>query len=283
MLPEPPSSIRVAEPEAPLETVREPLALPVNPLPETPSRIAGSMLEPQKEALSSSRTIWAIVGRLVDIPFKGNGWVYLGEQENRRGITYTSRRLDGEGQHFIFQAETAGTYTLKFYKQDFIEDYIINDYVQVIISENPVAAHEDRLVPVEGDQGSPVSRQSESVSGSPARSPVATADPQAAQAPAAAPSASPVDYVQQARDAYTAGRFPQAISLLDQFREQYPAGTDEAWWLYGQSLEANSPSRDIRSALDYYRRLIREYPQSPHGTEAQRRIAYLEQYYFNIR
>jgi tetratricopeptide (TPR) repeat protein len=244
------------------------------------------MLEPKKEELSSSRTIWAIAGRLVDIPFKGNGWVYLGEQENRRGITYTSRRLDGEGQHFIFQAETAGTYTLKFYKQDFIEDYIVNDYVQVIISENPAAAYEDRLVPVERGQGSPVSRQTESASGSPARPSAATADPHAAQAPAAAlsaDSASSVDYVQQARDAYTAGRFPQAISLLDQFKEQYPAGTDEAWWLYGQSLEANSPSRDIRSALDYYRRLIREYPQSPHGTEAQRRIAYLERYYFNIR
>jgi outer membrane protein assembly factor BamD (BamD/ComL family) len=74
-----------------------------------------------------------------------------------------------------------------------------------------------------------------------------------------------------------------AIAILDQFRERYPSGSDEAWWLYGQFYEANSPSRDIRSALDYYRRLVREYPQSPRYNEARRRIAYLERYYINIR
>jgi outer membrane protein assembly factor BamD (BamD/ComL family) len=76
---------------------------------------------------------------------------------------------------------------------------------------------------------------------------------------------------------------PQALSILDQYREIYPVGSDEAWWLYGQLLEANSPSRDVRSALDYYRRLVREYPQSPRFDEARRRIAYLERYYFNIQ
>jgi outer membrane protein assembly factor BamD (BamD/ComL family) len=74
----------------------------------------------------------------------------------------------------------------------------------------------------------------------------------------------------------------EALGLLDQFQEQYPPGSDEAWWLYGQFLEANSPSRDLRSALDYYHRLIREYPQSSRYNDARRRIAYLERYYFNI-
>lgn len=70
---------------------------------------------------------------------------------------------------------------------------------------------------------------------------------------------------------------------MDTMQQRYPAGTDEAWWLYGQLLEANSPSRDIRLAMDYYRRLTKEYPQSPRAGDAQRRIAYLERYYFNIR
>ncbi|MDR0561710.1 MAG: outer membrane protein assembly factor BamD, partial [Spirochaetaceae bacterium] len=39
--------------------------------------------------------------------------------------------------------------------------------------------------------------------------------------------------------------------------------------------------RNIRSALEYYRKLIQEYPQSQYSPEAQRRIAYLERYYFN--
>jgi outer membrane protein assembly factor BamD (BamD/ComL family) len=93
----------------------------------------------------------------------------------------------------------------------------------------------------------------------------------------------PGDYPERARQEFEAGRVASAISILDQFRERYPSGSDEAWWLYGQFYEANGPSRDIRTALDYYRRLVREYPQSPRHDEARRRIAYLERYYINIR
>jgi hypothetical protein len=64
----------------------------------------------------------------------------------------------------------------------------------------------------------------------------------------------------------------------------FPAGSDEAFWLYGQSLEANNEAtRNIRFALDYYRRLVQEYPQSTRYDEAQRRIAYLERFYFSIQ
>jgi outer membrane protein assembly factor BamD (BamD/ComL family) len=96
------------------------------------------------------------------------------------------------------------------------------------------------------------------------------------------PSA-PEELLRQAREALEAGSIAQGLATLDRFREQFPAGSDEAWWLYGQLLEANGPDRDIRAALDYYRRLIREYPQSPRYDEARRRIAYLERFYLNIR
>jgi outer membrane protein assembly factor BamD (BamD/ComL family) len=107
-------------------------------------------------------------------------------------------------------------------------------------------------------------------------------------APSVPPAENPVDldpggYVQNAKNEYDAGRVASALAILDRLRELYPSGTDEAWWLYGQLLEANGPNRDIRLALDYYRRLIREYPQSPRVPEAQRRIAYLERFYFTIQ
>jgi outer membrane protein assembly factor BamD (BamD/ComL family) len=93
-------------------------------------------------------------------------------------------------------------------------------------------------------------------------------------------SPAPVDYLQQAREAYTNGKFSDALACLEAFRERYPLGSDEAWWLYGQTLEANSDSRDIRSSLDYYRRLLREYPQSPLCDDAHKRAAWLERYFF---
>jgi outer membrane protein assembly factor BamD (BamD/ComL family) len=101
-------------------------------------------------------------------------------------------------------------------------------------------------------------------------------------ASAGAGETEPDGYLRQVREEHRAGRISAALSLLDQFRARFPAGSDEAWWLYGQLLEAEGPDRDIRSALDYYRRLIREYPQSPRYDDARRRIAYLERYYFSI-
>jgi outer membrane protein assembly factor BamD (BamD/ComL family) len=89
--------------------------------------------------------------------------------------------------------------------------------------------------------------------------------------------------VRQARQEFDAGHVEQALTILDAMKRRFPVGTDEAWWLYGQLLEANSPSRDIRLALDYYRRLVSEYPQSSRFEAARQRIAYLERYYFNIR
>jgi TolA-binding protein len=112
------------------------------------------------------------------------------------------------------------------------------------------------------------------------------------QAPGAPPSQTPPQtaelvnpdsLLKQARDEFNAGRVASALTLLDQFRSYFPSGSDEAWWLYGQCYEANSPNRNMLSALDYYRRLVREYPQSSRLSEARRRISYLERYYINIQ
>jgi hypothetical protein len=330
----------------------------VNPLPELP---AGTPAETParipEEEIEYSRIVRATVGQLVEIPFQGTGWVYLGELASRQGISYDSRRLDPEGQSFIFRAEKAGTYGLSFYKQDFIRDYILNDHVQVIIGEAPALSGSGWFNPPldrgrvvaeprwpsntgpapgtaapgmepSGAVSTPVPAEG-AVSGGPAPDtalPGTGTIPGAASVPAGAvaapspavperngeepaPSApprpgmsddavaalppapssgslsqdtAPGEYLRRAREEFDAGRIGSALSVLDQFREAYPAGSDEAWWLYGQLFEANSPNRDIRSALDYYRRLTREYPQSPRYAEARRRIAYLERYYFNI-
>lgn len=132
--PEPPAEIPPEE-EIPPPSVREPVPLPVRPVPEPPAAIPPVVRK--EEGIVFSRIVRATVGQLVEIPFRGEGWVYLGELGSRRGISYDSRRLDFEGQSFIFQAEAAGTYALNFYKEDFVRDYILNDHVQVIIGEAP--------------------------------------------------------------------------------------------------------------------------------------------------
>jgi hypothetical protein len=286
------------------------------------------------------------VGQLVEIPFRGTGWVYLGELGSRRGISYESRRLDPEGQSFVFRTEDVGTYALKFYRQDFIRDYILNDHVQVIVTEaadssgigwfnppvdrgrviaeprwplidssfgsanaqaqtvpptasqaqvNPTPASQVPANPAPQAQASPAqvqvgpSVQQASPGNQPSSAPVAGSGSAAAQplTPAEVQGSftgmMPDEYIRQAQREYDAGRVESALALLDRFRLDYPSGTDEAWWLYGQFFESNTPSRDIRLSLEYYRRLVQEFPQSPRVPEALRRIAYLERYYFNIR
>jgi TolA-binding protein len=91
------------------------------------------------------------------------------------------------------------------------------------------------------------------------------------------------EYVRRAREEYQEERFSQSMAVLDQFLERFPRGSDEAYWLYAQICEKQGPSRDIRRALYYYRRLVAEYPQSSRYNDARRRIAYLERYYINIQ
>jgi hypothetical protein len=285
-----------------------------------------------------------MVGQQVEIPFGGSGWVFLGEQNSQKGVAYTSHRLEAEGQSFVFSADKAGTYTLKFYKQDFIRDYILNDNVQVIVSEAPAAtvsgypaidrstvkatprwptaaeeaALASGLLPAAAvstasppaqtapsgagaalSQDAPTQNSAPASAGTPTSPnaaapsvPTSTAQPADAATPAASPqqaadalptSAPPDEYLKKAQTAFTADDIASTLSILDNFCSQYPMGNDEAWWLYAQALETNGPNKDIRSARDYYQRLVREYPLSPHYADAQSRIKYINKYYFNIQ
>ena len=337
--PQPPF-VRPSEPEVPPPQRQQVPGQddPSRLLPELP---ASSSSLASEEEFVFSRVARLMVGQMLEIPFRGAGWVYLGELCNRRGLAYDSRRLDLEaglaiGQSFIFRADASGTYILKFYKQDFIQDNIINDYVQVIVGERTEdsgtgrpgnyidrgrVVAEPRWPPVPGSEsGQEPSTAGTAVTGQAGASgtePILTDDapmptqvdeqPQAASgipdagitditpsgpvegAAQAGPvtgfpaDALPDEFVRQARQEFDAGHVEQAIGTLDLMRQRFPNGTDEAWWLYAQLLEANSLSRDIKLALEYYRRLVEEYPQSNRAGDARGRIAYLERFYINIR
>ena len=357
--PTPPLGIPELPPVSPVQPL--PPAPQPDPIPQLPAR---PIPDPLGEDIVFSRSVRAMVGQIVEIPFRGTGWVFLGELANRRGIRYESRRLDvrdgeTEGQSFIFLCESPGTYILRFYRQDFIQDYIINDHVQVIVGESsaiiqpPMPGMErSRIIaeprwpvlpmglsePISPSAPSPVipapladfpviPQEPAEISpdvplvdfapfpdpeASPSAMPQApplTPSPTLPAIPAApppdalpvmppiallqppAPESIPYDepilslseYVQRAWQEFDAGRVEQALQILDIMRIHYPMGSDEAWWLYAQLLEANSPSRDIRLSLEYYRKLIDEYPLSRRVPEAQRRVSYLERFFFNIR
>lgn len=373
-----PKTLKAAEPKPDSSTVKEVVPVPPSGLPELPSKTNPALAE---ERVVLSRSVRATLGQLVEIPYQGAGWVYLGEVGGRKGLAYDSRRLDPDGQTFVFRCEAPGTYTVKFFKQDFIKDYIINDYVEVVVGESPVPAtsgagvfslpvDRGRVVanprwpiasaaattattngttnaatangatmaaatpavtttttaptgtaaqtsaaatttPATGanNAASPATATTApaastaaattataaspttantATSTTPATSAAATAAPAGTtQTTAANPSldnlTQPEEFINLAKTQMDAGQYASTLATLQAFSARYPAGSDEAWWLMGQVLEAKGPQRDIKGALSYYKRLLSEYPQSRHYDEAQQRIAYLERFYFDIR
>ena len=281
--------------------------MPPNAVPDLPARNPPTLTPiPAASPGVSSRIARALVGQTVEVPFRGTGWVYLGESSSKRGADYVSRRLDAEGQTFVFRAGEAGVYELKFYRQDFIRDYIINDMVTLIVEVPPPALAEppsprfgaaiDRSVvvaeprwPTVAGRTSPETGAAETQAGLPApyagvpETPDGEAAPPLSAEPSASQDMAAEEYMRRAREEYQGERYPQSLAILDQFLERFPLGSDEAYWLYAQVCEKQGPSRDIRLALDYYRRLAAEYPQSSHYNNARRRIAYLERYYINIQ
>jgi hypothetical protein len=91
--------------------------------------------EAQDGEAELSRSVRVLTGQMLEIPFRGTGWVFLGEKNARRGVNYDSRRLDDEGQSFIFRAQSPGVYYLTFNKQDLVRNYSLNDMVEVTVVE----------------------------------------------------------------------------------------------------------------------------------------------------
>ena len=319
-VPAPPVVQQEPPPEEPPPSIRQERESPSYVIPDMPFQPPPIIPEPIEANLPYSRTVRAMVGQFIEIPFRGSGWVYLGEFGSRRGVSYDSRRLDTEGMSFIFRADAEGTYSLRFNRHDFVRDTILNDYVKVIIEQRPPATGsswsnsqigpervyaEPRWPLATDPEGRTAGTQQQTGSGAvPAENAApdvaaATNTTQAGSTQAAAEIASAMDrtsadavtaatqledWLKRAREEYNAGRIKSALDALDQFMILYPAGNDEAFWLYGQSLEANNEAtRDIRLSLDYYRRLTREFPLSSRYDEARQRIAYLERFYFNIQ
>jgi hypothetical protein len=244
---------------------------PVKAQPELPAR--NPPMETEKYVKSKvSRVFHVQTGKIFEVPFDNAGWIYTGEESSKSGVSYDSRRVYDDSQIFVFRAEKEGDYTLTFYKQDFLRDYVTNEYARVLVT--------DEAPPPEAAALSQAATLSATAALPEAASSVETAPSDSA---ASAETAKNEDLLQQAREAAAAQKYADAIDLLDRFRQQNPAMNDEAWWLYGQAFEAASPARDILSALDAYSCIVRDYPQSRHYTNAKNRIAFLNKFYLNIR
>lgn len=291
-----------AAPQAAPAAPGTPLSAIVEAIPSYPPSLAPwidiATLQPQAQA----RQFSVEIGQKVEVPFTGTGWTYLGEKDGKEGVLYDSRRFEGKGALFTIATSRAGEYGLRFMKQDLQAGTTSEETVRLTVLPR-VASPATGSPPIPSATPTAIATPAPTASPAPSTGTVigttgaAAALPSPAQPPSGAagsigqPARSPVPTAPEspeallasARTEYGAGRAQGVFSALDRYLQLYPAGEDEAYWLYGQALELNGPLRDIRKAYSMYKTLLEGWPRSAFWNQAQDRVSYIERHYLDIR
>lgn len=292
-------------------------AVPEEVLPAIPPLAITPPLMPEKEPVFS-RTVRALVGQLVEVPYYGAGWVYLGERFSRPGLDYRGRRVDDEGQSFTFVAREEGVWELSFFRHDFVEDRSTPDHVRLIVTRPPDAAFmgrypegaESRVVaerwpnpatsirslsPAAGSEGGATPAAPGPMVPAVVDAPIGPSldsDRSGDEIPISMNSSPEVslplnlsseELLERARTALVEQKGATANELLERYLEQEPQGSPAAFLLFARIHELEGPSRDIKRARYWYSRIIAEFPLSGESLEADSRIKYLDRFYFGIR
>ena len=94
---------------------------------------------------------------------------------------------------------------------------------------------------------------------------------------------SDLDLLEQAKRSYAAKQYETALDQVQRYLQDATTKIDEALFLQGQVLEAESSVKSIRSAIDSYESLTKNYPMSTLWGKANNRIIYLKRFYIEIR
>ncbi len=104
-----------------------------------------SVVEEDDDKVNISRYTNIKKGQRIDFSYPGEGWVYLGEENSKKGLSYTKRKMESGKTFFSFKAEEEGNYVLNFsYFDAFSGDFIV-DAVSVKILPNKEGTQHDSL------------------------------------------------------------------------------------------------------------------------------------------
>ena len=93
----------------------------------------------------------------------------------------------------------------------------------------------------------------------------------------------PEQLLENARTAIAAADANAALQYLERFFTVSTEKLDDGLFLRGRAYELNGSVRNIRLALDAYRTLTADFPQSKYWAEADSRIRYITNFYVNIQ
>lgn len=257
-------------------------------------------------------------GERFELRLPGSGWTYLGDEDGKDGVRYETRKFENGEAVFALFPERAGSYLLRFQRQDPVSLGTASALVALTVKEQDAASSGSAssaaatgaaavtaapgaaavtavpgaaavtAIPGAASTGAatttPATGAASSVIAAPGAATTAEASPASPQAAADLASISaPEALLTYARDELGASRVRSAIDALDKYISLYPYGNDELFFLYGLAYEQDTPFRNIKRAYEYYKRVRDDYPRSKRWREAADRIAYLERHYFGLR
>ena len=264
---------------------------------------------PQK---TPSRSMTAKNNQYVDIIYPGRGWIYMGEDEGKDQILrYFGRKLGTENTTFTLRTTKSGETVLHFYKNDVLKGEYIDDYLEIKVLEESAKPNERAKAPSyeESVPQKPVrlEKKAETQEEAQKTDEIKNIEEKTSDNEQKLSSQDETNWkkndvskevskpeqkkslkvdtknlLEQAKKDFEAKSYAQALSEVQQYLDTQNTRIDEALFLQGQILEADSEVKNIKSAIDSYNSLIKNYPASTFWQEANRRKIYLNRYYVNI-
>ncbi|MGP1600755.1 hypothetical protein [Treponema sp.] len=220
--------------------------------------------------IEPSRVEEAELNQSFNILYEGKNWIFLGEKNPVQPpvVGFLKRSFNGNNTVFSLNALSEGETVLHFYKHDLLENTARDEYVLV------------KVKAVEPQTDAETSSASSSEVQTVTDTPLAKNDTQTEAA------SSPEEVYAQAETAFNETRYADALNILDDFFKNFTPSDncfDKAVFLKARIYETPSDYRNIRGALDEYKKITAFFPESDLWEDARRRITYINRFYMDIR
>lgn len=134
------------------------------------SQAADSLVDADKidTPVTPSRSVHIAKNQYLDVVYPGGGWIYLGETDGTKLLSFFGKKLGDADTIFTLRAKNAGRAILHFYKNDILTGDAIDDRLEVIVEDKAGSAAERITAPSYADivPPRPVRSENEAAEGS---------------------------------------------------------------------------------------------------------------------
>ena len=245
------------------------------------------------------------------VAYPGSGWLFLGDETGSDSIVFQKRDFSDTQTTFQLKSVKSGQALLHFYKKDVISNSEIHDFLKVTVSARPassvsVSAPAFKLTQFPEPEviGSSYSEDTysddydsseedgwySSIEDEPDvvsfYSSIDDDDDEAETVDVQITSAEDVlfeTFFAQAQTAFEKEDYDQLNALLSEDCSFTGFEEDKYLYIIGRFYESKTEYRNINKAYEAYQKLVELYKESEYWPFAEKRLTYLNRFYYSIR